>query len=161
MVECAPHVLVDAEGLVSAPAETAGEEGGEEADAVDELAFGAGEVQFVKEPVEVEEWGGELVKDEGRGVVVNEWALRRLAYAPLFSRNRGSTYEAKREHSQRRNCMRQHSWTEHFDVLQCDNEIPQEVPRGKTLNAARCAGVTPNSLLPAHVLALLIEEEDP
>ena len=75
VVECAPHVLVNAEGLVSTPAETAGEESGEEADTVDELALGAGEVQFVKEPVEVQEWRGELVKDESRGVVVNEWAL--------------------------------------------------------------------------------------
>lgn len=75
-MECAPHVLVDAEGLVSSPAEAAGEEGGEEADTVDELALGAGEAQFVEEPVKVEEWGGELVKDEGRGVVVDERALR-------------------------------------------------------------------------------------
>ena len=75
VVECAPHVLVDAEGLVSTPAETAGEESGEKADAVDELALGAGEVQFVEKPVEVKKWRRELVKDESRGVVVNEWAL--------------------------------------------------------------------------------------
>jgi len=39
--------------LVGAPAETAGEEGEEEADAVDELALRAGEGQFVEEPVKV------------------------------------------------------------------------------------------------------------
>ena len=75
VVQGPPHVLVDPERLVGAPAKTAAEEGGEEEDAVDELALGAGKGEFVEEPVEVEEGRGELVEDEGRGVVVDEWAL--------------------------------------------------------------------------------------
>ena len=90
MVECAPHVLVDTQGLVSTPAKTTGEESCKEGDAVDELALGSGEVQFIEEPVEVEEWGGKLVKDEGRGVVVDEWALAcTLADAPYCIEQRG------------------------------------------------------------------------
>ena len=71
-----PEVLVDAQGLVRAPEEAAAEEGGEQEDAVDELGHRAGHVEFVKEPVEVEERRRELVEDEGDGVEVDKWPLR-------------------------------------------------------------------------------------
>jgi len=70
-----PDVLVHADGLVGAPDEAAGEEDEEEEEAVVELEAGAGEVELVEEPVDVEEGGGELVEDEGWGVEVDEGAL--------------------------------------------------------------------------------------
>lgn len=54
---------------------TAGEESTQEEEAVDELCAGAGETDFVAEPVDVEEWAGKLEEDEDRGVEVDEWAL--------------------------------------------------------------------------------------
>lgn len=74
-LDSGPDVLVDAEGLVGAPDEAAREEDKEEEDAVVELEAGAGEVEFVEEPVDVEEGGGELVEDKGWGVEVDEGAL--------------------------------------------------------------------------------------
>ena len=72
-----PDVLVDADGLVGTPDEAAGEEGEEEEDAVVELGAGAGHVNFVEEPVEVEKGGGEFVEDESRPVEIDEWSLLR------------------------------------------------------------------------------------
>jgi hypothetical protein len=48
--------LINAERLVCSPTQAAAEERGQKANAIDELALGAGKVQFVEEPVEVEEW---------------------------------------------------------------------------------------------------------
>ncbi len=70
-----PDVGVHADGLVAAPDEAAAEEGGEQQEAVVPLRAGAGHVQLVEEPVEVEEGGGELVEDEGGAVEVDEWSL--------------------------------------------------------------------------------------
>ena len=71
-----PDVAEDLDGLVGAPEEAAGHECQEQEDAVDELQGGAGEVELIAEPVDVEEGGGELVEDEGWGVEVHEGALR-------------------------------------------------------------------------------------
>jgi hypothetical protein len=49
----AVDVVEDADGLVRAPAQAAGEEGQEEEDAVVELDFRTGEIEFVAEPVDV------------------------------------------------------------------------------------------------------------
>lgn len=57
------------------PDNPTGEECGCEKGAVDGLVDGAGEVEFVAEPVDVEEWGGELVEEEYGGVEVDEWSL--------------------------------------------------------------------------------------
>lgn len=70
-----PDVLVDADGLVGAPDETAAEEGDEQEDAVVELGARARHVDLVEEPVEVEEGRGQLVEDEGWTVVVDERSL--------------------------------------------------------------------------------------
>jgi len=74
-VQRRPDVLVDADALVGAPEEAAAEEAGEEEDAVVPLGAGAGHVEFVEEPVEVQEGGGEFVEDEGWAVEVDEGAL--------------------------------------------------------------------------------------
>jgi hypothetical protein len=63
------------QGLVGAPDEAAAEEGDEEHDAIIQLGAGAGHVEFVKEPVEVEEGRGKLVENEGGGIEVDEGAL--------------------------------------------------------------------------------------
>ena len=76
-----PDVLVHPDGLVGAPNETAAEKGEEQHDTVIPLRPGAGHLQFVEEPVEVEERGGKLVEDESGGVEVNEGAL----YVPPVS----------------------------------------------------------------------------
>jgi len=72
-----PDIRGDAQAVEGAPTEAAAEEGGEEDDAVEELDRGAREVQFVAEPVDIEEGGGELVEDEGWSVVVYEGSLSR------------------------------------------------------------------------------------
>lgn len=71
-----PDILVHSDGLVGAPDEAAGEEDEEEEEAVVQLEAGAGEIELVEEPVDVEERRGELVEDEGRGVEVDEGALK-------------------------------------------------------------------------------------
>lgn len=76
MMQAGPHVLVDAHRLIGAPQETAREEGGEQEDAVVPLGAGARHVQFVKEPVHVEERGRELVENKGRAVEVDKRPLR-------------------------------------------------------------------------------------
>ncbi len=75
--QAAPHVGVDDGRLPGAPDEAAGEEGHEQGDAVVELGLGAGHVELVEEPVDVEEGGGELVEDEDGGVVIEVGALGR------------------------------------------------------------------------------------
>ena len=74
-LDSGPYVLVDADGLVGAPDEAAGEEGGEEDEPVIELDAGACQVELVAEPVDVEEGGGELVEDEGGGIEIDKGAL--------------------------------------------------------------------------------------
>ena len=74
-MERGPDVLVDADGLVGAPDEAAGEEGDGQEDAVVELRLGARPAEFVEEPVEVEKGRRELVEDEGGAVEVDEGPL--------------------------------------------------------------------------------------
>ena len=81
VVQGCPDVLVDADGLVGSPEETAAEEGDEEEDAVVPLGEGAGHAEFVEEPVEIEEGGGEFVEDERWAVEVYEGALFTLLLA--------------------------------------------------------------------------------
>jgi hypothetical protein len=69
------YVGEDADGVVCSPAETAREKGKEQGDAVYELQRGTGHIEFVAEPVDIKERGGEFVEDEGRCVEVYEWAL--------------------------------------------------------------------------------------
>lgn len=70
-----PDILVYTHRLIGSPDKSAGEEGDEEHDAVVELCPGSSHLQFVKEPVEVQEWGGELVENEGTSIEVDEWSL--------------------------------------------------------------------------------------
>ena len=75
VVQRGPDVLRHADGLVGAPEQAAAEEAGEEEDAVVPLGAGAGHVELVEEPVEVEEGGGEFVEDEGGAVEVDKGTL--------------------------------------------------------------------------------------
>ena len=75
-VEGAPDVLIDAEGGVGSPDETAAGEGGDKEHAIVPLEFGAGELELVEEPVDVEEGRGELIEDEYGAVVVEIWSLK-------------------------------------------------------------------------------------
>lgn len=70
-----PDVLIHFDGLIGSPNKTAGSKSANEDDAVDELRGRPGQAEFVHEPVDVEERGGELVEDEVEAVVVYEWAL--------------------------------------------------------------------------------------
>lgn len=70
-----PHVLIDHGGLPGAPDKAAAKEGDEEGNAVVELQTGARHVELVAEPVDVEEGSRELVKNERRGVEVEEGSL--------------------------------------------------------------------------------------
>lgn len=59
-----------------APNEAATNESGNENDAVYPLVGTACQVELVEEPVEVVEWGRELIEDKDGGVVVDKGALR-------------------------------------------------------------------------------------
>lgn len=61
--------------LVSSPDEAAGEEREQQHHAVVPLCLAAGHVDFVQEPVDVQEGAGEFIEDEGGGVEVNERSL--------------------------------------------------------------------------------------
>lgn len=69
------HIAEDPDGRVDAPDETAAEEGAHEKRAVDGLIDATRQVQFVAEPVDVEERTAELVKQEDWGREVDEWTL--------------------------------------------------------------------------------------
>lgn len=75
-MECSPHILVDSQGLIGAPDETAGEESEKEQYAIIKLRSRARHIKFIKEPVEVQERGGELIEDEGAAVKIDKWPLR-------------------------------------------------------------------------------------
>ena len=53
-----PDILGDADRLIGAPEQAAAEEAGEQEHTVVPLRSGAGHVELVEEPVEVEEGGG-------------------------------------------------------------------------------------------------------
>ena len=74
-MQCRPNVLIDADRLVCAPEQAAAEEAGEEKHAIVPLRSRAGHVEFIEEPVKIEERGGELVEDERRAVKVDERSL--------------------------------------------------------------------------------------
>jgi hypothetical protein len=77
-------VAEDEDAVVGAPGQAAAEEGSYEAESVDELVDGARQVQFVAEPVDVQERAGELEEDKDRRVVVDEgslWFLRESGLA--------------------------------------------------------------------------------
>jgi hypothetical protein len=65
----------DVDGGEVAPDDAAAEEGGCQKGAVDGLVDAAGELELVAEPVDVEEWGGELVEEEDGGVEIDEGSL--------------------------------------------------------------------------------------
>ena len=75
VVERCPDVLIDADGLVGSPDETAAEEGEEKEDTIVPLGKGAGHAEFVEEPVEIKEGRGDFVEDECWAVEVHEGAL--------------------------------------------------------------------------------------
>ena len=102
VVEGCPDVLVDANGLIGSPKETAAEEGDEEQDAVVPLGEGAGHAEFIEEPVEIEEGGGEFVEDECWAVEVHEGALVTplLAMIALELSNTGGGLDRDIENSQ-------------------------------------------------------------
>ena len=74
-MQTSPDILVYPDGLVCAPKEAAGKERGEKQDAVIPLHAGAGEMQLVEEPVNIEKGRGELVENESRSVKIHEGAL--------------------------------------------------------------------------------------
>ena len=74
-MQCRPNVLVNADRLICAPEQAAAEKAGEEKHAIVPLRSGAGHVEFIEEPVKIEERGGELVEDECGAVKVDEWSL--------------------------------------------------------------------------------------
>lgn len=77
MTEGGPEILVNPEGLPCAPEQPAAKKGEEKGNAIVELATRAGHVQLIEEPVEVEGNGRQLVQDEGRGIIVDEWSLEK------------------------------------------------------------------------------------
>ncbi len=74
-MQCRPDVLGDTDRLIGAPEQATAKEAGEEEHAVVPLGSGAGHVQFIEEPVKVEERRGELVEDEGGAVEIDKRSL--------------------------------------------------------------------------------------
>ena len=83
-MQCRPDILVNADGLISAPEQATAKEAGEEEHAIVPLRPGSSHVKLIEEPVKVEEGGGQLVEDEGRAVEVDERSLRRSYQSHLF-----------------------------------------------------------------------------
>lgn len=79
-VQSSPDILIDTDRLVGAPDETAAEERNEQDNAVVPLVFRAGEVQFVKKPVNVEKRGGKLVEDKSWAVEIDKRPLLHSRY---------------------------------------------------------------------------------
>lgn len=71
-VEYIRHDQVAAPGAVD---DAAGEEHAQKEDPVDELRAGAGQADLITEPVDIEEWRGELKEDKYGGVEIDERAL--------------------------------------------------------------------------------------
>lgn len=75
VVQSSPYILIDADRLVGTPDESATEEGKEEHESVVELSLRSSHIELIEEPVEVQEWRGEFVKDERAAIVVDKRSL--------------------------------------------------------------------------------------
>ena len=75
VADCSQHVIKHGEGGVRAPNKTAAEEGSKKENTVGELEVGTGSVEFVEEPVDVEERRGKFIEDEGWTVEVDKRSL--------------------------------------------------------------------------------------
>ena len=71
----AKDILEHDDGVKCSPKNAAAEERADQEEPVDELDFPACELEFIAEPVDVEERRRELEEDEDAGVVVHERAL--------------------------------------------------------------------------------------
>lgn len=71
-VEYIRHDQVAAPGTVN---DAAGEKRAQEEEPINKLRTGAGQADLVAEPVDIEEWRGELKKDKYWGVEIDERAL--------------------------------------------------------------------------------------
>lgn len=165
-----PDILIHADGLVGSPDEPTAEEGPKQDDAVVPLVFGARQVQFIEEPVDVEERGGEFVEDECGTVEIEEGSLKPTTIAQISicpgckqigDGERGVTYKTKTEHAQGTHAMRPHPPAEDAHIPARDHQIPQEVPSSQALNHATPARVAVHALHGAHVHALLVHVHDP
>lgn len=69
------HICHDQVAAPGAVDDTAGEEHAQKEHPVDKLRAGAGQADLVAEPVDIEEWRGELKEDKDGGVEIDERAL--------------------------------------------------------------------------------------
>ncbi len=79
-----PHVRIDADRLVISPQNSAAKEGCEKGYAIVQLYARAGHVELVEKPVDIQERGGYLVKNEVQTIIVCEWTLH-IKSAKSFS----------------------------------------------------------------------------
>ena len=158
-MQCLPHILIHAYGLICTPDKTARKEGNQKSNAIVKLCLGTGHVEFVKEPVEVQEWRREFVEDESTAIKVYEGSLKQgLAGNCNMSR---FTYESKREDEESTERMGKHSKTKESDILECNDQVPEEVTSCHSLYHACCTSISPDALLPVHPLSVLIKEHHP
>ena len=73
----------------------------------------------------------------------------------------GSAYEAKRVNSQSTDGMRKQAESKDVQMQECHHEIPDEIAAGHCLDHARGTGVAPDPLLEIHILALVVNEDNP
>ena len=139
-------------------------------------------MEFVEEPVEVEEGGGELIEDEGWAIEVDEWTLEGLSVLVVWRMHAGSssrilvhwkftwpdytlrgryTYESQREHDQSRDRMRQQSPPKNTDMHTADDQVPEEISSRKSLDHAPSTRVSKHPALPSLTLPLSIYSHHP
>lgn len=171
-VQRGPDILIHADGLVGAPDEAAAEEGGEQDDAIIPLVFRAGQVQLVKEPVDVEKRGRELVENKCWAVKVKKGPLEDTTRTMLAVFSLGyreetlwggklGTYKSKGKHTQRTHSMRPHADAEDANIRTRHHQIPQKVPRGKPLNHSTPARIPIHPLQRAHIHSFLVHIHHP
>lgn len=161
---CTVDIVEDQVAAVVAPDNATAEEGRSKECAVDGLVDGAGKVELVAEPVDIEERTRKLVQKEHRGVVVEERALFLVSNRLQNAIPSGNTYETERENGNSRDGVSKHAPAKDVHISRAHIQIPEEVAQGLALEKTAHAIVSPDSLLPvavgAPVLALLVEQDD-
>ncbi len=93
-------------------------------------------------------------------------AVRAISNPPLARRRRGerkaqATYETERVDEKSADGVGQHTQAKDVHISGGDEEVPEEIAGGESLDHGRPARVSPKTLLPVHLLPLLIDVHDP
>lgn len=71
------------------------------------------------------------------------------------------TYEAERIYKQGTDSMCEHAEAEYVDVRCGHDKIPEKIAGSKSLDHGGGTSIAPDTLLPVHVLTLVIDKHNP